>query len=75
MDVLWVAAVVRSPGPAAAEGPVAAVELDRNLGFYSEGAAELSPAVAPDWASLSCRWAEFPELVCPCSRSTAARFS
>ena len=53
----------------------AAVVLDQSLGFSSAGAAVVSPAAALDWASLSCRWAEFPELGCPCSRSIAPRFS
>lgn len=74
-DALWVVAAVRSSGPAAAQVEAAAVVLDHISGHSSEGAAAVSPAVALDWASLSCRWAGSPELVCPCSRNIAARFS
>lgn len=67
--------MVRSSGPAAAQVEAAAVVSDQSEGFSSEGAAVVLPAVARDWAFLSCRWAESPGLVCLCSRSIDARFS
>lgn len=78
-DVLWVAAVVQASCPAppqvVVKAEAAAVLLEQSLGFSSEGAVGMPPAAAPDWATLSCRWAESPEQACPCSRSTVARFS
>lgn len=67
--------MVQPSGPAAAQVVAAGGLMDQILGFPSEGAAVVLPAVALDWASLSCRWAESPELVCPCSRSIDARSS
>lgn len=68
--------MVRSSGPAAAQVVEAAAQVvDQSFGCPSEEAVVVSPAVALGWASLSCRWAVSPELVCPCSRSIAARFS
>ena len=67
--------MIRSSGPAAAQVEVVPVVAGQTLRFPSEGAVVASPAVAVGSASLSCHWAEFPELVYPCSRSIAERFS
>lgn len=75
MDVLYVVAVIWSSGPAAAQVEVTPVVEGQTLGFHSEEAVVASPAVAVGLAPLSCRWAESPELMCPCSRSIAERFS
>lgn len=74
--VLWAATAVLSNGFAAAAQVVTAeAPVDQNEQLLSESAELALPALAPCGTCLSCHWAVSLDLMCPCSRSTAARFS